>query len=153
VIPTSALIEPAQKAKVGDDGYKIYIPGVGGMGVLTVSALLAYAAMFDGKLVTFLNQTGLSQKNGAVVSHLIIRDAEVSHALFITKGKTNLFLALDLLEASRPDNLDMISAIPVIGWSYPLLSSSAKRLRSDNFLSTTQQVENAAKNWGKMTSF
>jgi hypothetical protein len=45
------------------------------------------------------------------------------------------------------------AAIPVIGWSYPLLSSAAKRLRSDNFLSTTQQVENAAKNWGKMTSF
>jgi indolepyruvate ferredoxin oxidoreductase len=109
LVPTGALIEPAQKARVGDDGYKIYIPGVGGMGVLTVSALLAYAAMFDGKLVTFLNQTGLSQKNGAVVSHLIIHDQEVPHALFITKGKTDLFLALDLLEASRPDNLDMIS--------------------------------------------
>lgn len=107
-LPAEGLLEPARKVEVGS-GYSIFIPGVGGMGVLTVSGLLAYAAMFDGKLVTYMNQTGLSQKNGAVVSHLIIRDKEEPHAPFISKGKADLFLALDSLEASRPNNLDMIA--------------------------------------------
>lgn len=106
--PEEALVEPDHKAEIGH-GYSVYIPGVGGMGVLTVSALLAYAAMFDGKLVTFMNQTGLSQKNGAVESHIIIRAKEAPHTPFITKGKADLFLALDLLEASRAKNLDMMA--------------------------------------------
>ncbi|MFQ5613967.1 MAG: DUF6537 domain-containing protein, partial [Anaerolineae bacterium] len=107
--PEEALVEPARKAEAGDGGFRVFIPGVGGMGVLTVSALLAYAALFDGKRVTYLNQTGLAQKNGAVESHLIIRRDEEAHAPFITKGKADLFLALDMLEASRPKNLDMIA--------------------------------------------
>lgn len=45
------------------------------------------------------------------------------------------------------------AAIPAIGWSYPLLSSSSKRLGSDNGLSTTQPVKKTGKNGGKMRSF
>lgn len=87
--------------------YHIYAPGVGGTGVLTLNAILAQAAAFDGKRVLSYDQTGAAQKWGAVLSSLII--AEPEHDLAANKigaGKADLYLALDLLAAADPVNLD-----------------------------------------------
>ena len=46
------------------------VTGVGGTGVLTVTALIAMAAHIEGKGCATMNQTGLAQKFGAVVSHV-----------------------------------------------------------------------------------
>ncbi|MBP0574317.1 2-oxoacid:acceptor oxidoreductase family protein, partial [Mycobacterium tuberculosis] len=50
--------------------WNMLLAGIGGTGVITVSAILAQAAHLDGHGVLVLDQTGLAQKNGAVVSHL-----------------------------------------------------------------------------------
>ena len=102
------LPEPLERVSAGD-GYNIFMPGIGGMGVMTVSALLSYASLFDGKQVTFTNRVGLAQKNGAVDSHIIIREKTEEHAAQISAGKTDLYLALDVLEAARPENLNLIA--------------------------------------------
>jgi len=87
--------------------FHIYTPGVGGTGVITINALLCYAALMDGKRALAYDQTGAAQKWGPVLSSLVI--APDSHPLMANKvglGKADLFLAFDLMAAATPVNLD-----------------------------------------------
>ena len=52
--------------------HNVLIAGVGGTGVVTASGLLGLAAHLEGKAVHQLDQTGLAQKYGAVLSHVRI---------------------------------------------------------------------------------
>ena len=52
--------------------FNILVTGIGGTGVITIGALLGMAAHVDGKACSTLDFTGLSQKNGAVMSHVRI---------------------------------------------------------------------------------
>jgi len=86
-------------------GYRILSPGVGGTGVVTINALLATAALLDGLTVVTLDQTGLAQKGGAVVSHLIASGQPVPASARINSGNADLILGFDLLGAAHHDNL------------------------------------------------
>ena len=55
-----------------DGAYNILVTGIGGTGVITIGALLGMAAHVEGKACSTLDFTGLSQKNGAVMSHVRI---------------------------------------------------------------------------------
>jgi indolepyruvate ferredoxin oxidoreductase len=78
--------------------------GIGGTGVVTVNQILGTAALLGGKRVWGLDQTGLSQKGGPVVSDLKIaaRDFDASK---IAAGGADLYLGFDLLVAADPRNL------------------------------------------------
>ena len=89
----------------GPDGYGLFMAGVGGTGVVTVSQVLATAALLDGLDVMGLDQTGLSQKGGPVVSHLRFFDGEAKGANLIGAGGADCYLGLDLLVAADPKNL------------------------------------------------
>src|SRR6201747_1985604 len=52
-----------------DGAFNILVTGIGGTGVITIGALLGMAAHVDGKACSTLDFTGLSQKNGAGMSH------------------------------------------------------------------------------------
>ncbi|MBB4265063.1 indolepyruvate ferredoxin oxidoreductase family protein [Roseospira visakhapatnamensis] len=86
--------------------YDILITGIGGTGVVTIGAILGMAAHLDGKGVSVLDQTGLAQKNGAVVSHVRLarRDQDI-HAVRIAAGNTNLLLGCDMVTAASADVL------------------------------------------------
>ncbi len=87
-------------------GINLVIAGVGGTGVVTVSALLGTAAHLDGLAVSTLDMTGLAQKGGAVFSHVrIARSVGELHGTRIAASQADLLLACDLITGASSDSL------------------------------------------------
>lgn len=84
--------------------YNIYIAGIGGLGVLTLGALLGSAAYLSGLNATVLDFTGLAQKNGGVVSQVRIAPVGIDlHAVRIGPRSIDLMIGADPLVAVAPD--------------------------------------------------
>ena len=67
---------------------------------MTVSQIIGTAAMLEGSEVAGLDQTGLSQKAGPVVSDIRISSTRRSGSNRVAAGQADLLLAFDLLVAS-----------------------------------------------------
>ena len=81
-----------------DQPWNTVVAGVGGTGVLTITSLIAMAAHIEGKGCATLNQTGLAQKFGAVVSHVRVAKAQDDiKAVRIPAGEADLLIACDLV--------------------------------------------------------
>src|SRR5947207_2720291 len=105
--PFAELPEPRRRPLVGP--YDILVTGIGGTGVITVGALLGMAAHLEGKGCTVLDFTGLSQKNGAVMSHVRLAPrAEDLHAVRVAAGGADLLLGCDMVVAASPTALSRI---------------------------------------------
>ena len=90
---------------VPTDELSVRIVGIGGTGVVTVSQVIGTAAMFDGYEVRGLDQIGLSQKAGPVVSDLRLgRDGEATSNRLGT-AQADVLLAFDQLGAASPTGL------------------------------------------------
>ena len=105
--PPADLPEPTLP-EIGD-GYCVYLMGIGGTGVVTVNQLLATAATLEGRWVTGLDQLGLSQKAGPVVSHLRLLASPADVANRVTTGTADTYLALDALVATETRHLAVAS--------------------------------------------
>jgi indolepyruvate ferredoxin oxidoreductase len=77
--------------------HPIRLAGVGGTGVVTAAQVLATAAMLDGWQVEGLDQTGLSQKAGPVVSDVILVGPDGSSSNLIGTGAAETLIAFDQL--------------------------------------------------------
>src|SRR5205809_1101152 len=87
----------------------VFMMGIGGTGVVTVNQVLGTAALLDGKHVRGLDQTGLSQKGGPVVSHLKIFEQAPEVSNKVAAGSADCYLGFDFLVATSPQNLDHAS--------------------------------------------
>ncbi len=106
-IPALERELPAPVKKVDDSlGFGIHVMGIGGTGSVTVVATLARAARLEGKHVIGLDQTGLAQKGGAVISDIKITHAPFKGSNKISDGRADLYLGFDILNATDPKNLD-----------------------------------------------
>jgi indolepyruvate ferredoxin oxidoreductase len=103
-LPAADVPPPSRKAAIGEY-YAILGPGIGGAGVVTLNALLATAAWIDGLSAVTLDQTGVAQKGGAVVSSVILSERPIETASKIGYGNADLLLGFDLLGANGADNL------------------------------------------------
>ncbi|MET7845827.1 indolepyruvate ferredoxin oxidoreductase family protein [Streptomyces sp. NPDC005356] len=81
------------------------ILGVGGTGVVTLAQILSMAATLAGRNVHTLDQTGLAQKGGAVVSDVKITDGDTELANKAAAGECDLYLGCDILVAADASNL------------------------------------------------
>ena len=87
-----------------DRPYEIIVTGVGGTGVITIGALLGMAAHLESKGCSVLDQTGLAQKGGAVVSHVRIaaRPGDITTTR-IANGAADLVLGCDVVVTAGAD--------------------------------------------------
>ena len=77
------------------------IVGIGGTGVITLSAIIGMASHIENKKISVLDMTGMSQKNGSVSSHLrFYTDHNNIGSQRIPDGHLDLLLSYDLLGIS-----------------------------------------------------
>ncbi len=80
--------------------YDMIIAGVGGQGILSISALIGRAALTRGWHLKQSEVHGMAQRGGAVQSHLRLSDRPI-HSDLIPRGRALLILATEPLEALR----------------------------------------------------
>jgi indolepyruvate ferredoxin oxidoreductase len=102
-LPADTLPDPVPAPGGGD--FAVRITGIGGTGIVTVSQVLATAAFLDGRQVRTLDQIGLSQKGGAVVSDVKVTAAPTEQSPKLAAGECDLYLACDPLVGADPVNL------------------------------------------------
>ncbi|NGM46101.1 indolepyruvate ferredoxin oxidoreductase family protein [Rhodobacter sp. SGA-6-6] len=86
--------------------WNLALAGVGGTGVLTISAILGMAAHVEGKVPMVLDMAGLAQKGGAVMSHVrISRPDRPVAAPRIAAGGADLLIAADAVVAASKDSI------------------------------------------------
>lgn len=78
----------------------IILAGVGGQGILTIAAVLDTAALESGLNLKQSEVHGMSQRGGAVQSHVRISDTEI-HSDLIPRGKADIIISVEPMEALR----------------------------------------------------
>ncbi len=78
----------------------IIVAGVGGQGIVSISAVIAYAALESGLYIKQSEVHGMAQRGGSVLSHLRISDKEIDSDI-IPAGRADLIVAIEPLEALR----------------------------------------------------
>jgi indolepyruvate ferredoxin oxidoreductase len=116
-------LPPARVAEL-DRALTVRIAGIGGTGVVTCAHLLAWAALLEGVEVWGLDQTGLSQKAGPVISDLRIGPGASERSNVLGEGEVDLLIAADLVAASVPKVLASMASgrTVVVGSSATSLS-------------------------------
>lgn len=78
----------------------IILAGVGGQGILTIAAILDTAALRSNLNIKQAEVHGMSQRGGAVQSHVRISDSEIFSDL-IPLGKVDLIISVEPMELLR----------------------------------------------------
>lgn len=110
-LDATAIPEPARAEVDPDRGFSLRLTGIGGTGIVTVSAVLATAAVLDGNSARTLDMTGMAQKGGAVVSDVRVSRYPLEQPPKIGSGDCDLYLCCDgvvgvdeaNLKAAHPD--------------------------------------------------
>ncbi len=96
---------PDPDRRVPAHAFDLRIAGVGGTGVVTAAQIIATAAMLDGWDTRGLDQTGLSQKAGPVVSDIRFRREDAPASNLLGDRTADALIAFDLLAAGTERNL------------------------------------------------
>ena len=114
----------------------IILSGVGGQGILSIAAIIGLAAVDMGLFVKQAEVHGMSQRGGAVQSHLRISSEEIASDL-IPFGEADLILSVEPMESLR-----YLPYLSEAGWiitnttpfvnipNYPDLESLLNQIRS-----------------------
>ncbi|MGH2859341.1 MAG: indolepyruvate ferredoxin oxidoreductase family protein [Solirubrobacteraceae bacterium] len=95
--PADAPDLPEPSPCLSADEFAMRITGIGGTGVVTAAQIVAHAGHLAGRHVRTLDQTGLSQKAGPVVSDLKLSRRPIAGSNKLATAECDLYLACDVL--------------------------------------------------------
>jgi len=78
----------------------IILAGVGGQGILSIAAVIGMAALENNLFLKQSEVHGMSQRGGAVQSHLRLSDKEISSDL-IPMGQADMIISVEPMESLR----------------------------------------------------
>jgi len=78
----------------------IILAGVGGQGILSIATVLGFAAIESGLTLKQAEVHGMSQRGGAVQSHMRIADGAI-HSDLVPLGGADLVVSVEPMEALR----------------------------------------------------
>jgi len=135
-----------------DGIYNLLIAGIGGTGVVTIGQLLGMAAHLESRPISTMDITGVSQKGGAVTSHVKIGSADTQMtAARIALGSADAIIGCDIIVSASEEVLGKASVnrtravvnstlVPTASfitqrdWTYPVKTSEGavqSAVRSD----------------------
>ncbi|MEO3786019.1 indolepyruvate ferredoxin oxidoreductase family protein [Actinocorallia sp. B10E7] len=100
---------PEPELRVDPADFTMRITGIGGTGVVTTAQIISTAATMAGMHVRGLDQLGLAQKGGAVVSDIRLSTSPFVGANKAGPGECDLYLGCDMLVAGSEANLAVTS--------------------------------------------
>ena len=114
----------------------IILSGVGGQGILSIASIIGLAALENGLFVKQAEVHGMSQRGGAVQSHLRISSDEIASDL-IPFGRADMILSIEPLESLRylpylsPDGWIITNTTPFVNITdYPDMNKLLVQIRS-----------------------
>lgn len=112
----------------------LILAGVGGQGILTIAQAISHAAVRHGLHVKQAEVHGMSQRGGAVQSHLRLSSRPI-HSDLIARGSCDLILSMEPLEALRyvdylrPQGTIAANTVPFVNMkNYPAIESILDRV-------------------------
>ncbi|MCY4106715.1 MAG: indolepyruvate ferredoxin oxidoreductase family protein [Chloroflexi bacterium] len=105
ILPFSMDVALPAAPETAAEGCQVVMVGIGGTGVVTTNQILGTAALLAGFHIRSLDQTGLSQKGGPVVSSLKINREEEAGTGKVSAAEADLYLVYDLLAGVAEANL------------------------------------------------
>jgi len=113
----------------------IILAGVGGQGIISIAYVIASAALAEGLEVKQAEVHGMSQRGGAVQSHLRLSREHIWSDL-IPRGEADIVLSVEPLEALRyidylrPDGMVISSRAPFVNIrDYPDVETLLSKIR------------------------
>jgi indolepyruvate ferredoxin oxidoreductase beta subunit len=88
----------------------IILAGVGGQGIISIAAIIGYAALQQGLFLKQSEVHGMSQRGGDVSSNLRISDKEIASDL-IPCGKADCIISIEPMESLR-----YLPYLSPVGW-------------------------------------
>ena len=130
VLPSGVLPDPTPPDVEGQ--YGICFTGIGGTGVVTANRIIAVAAEDAGFVIAGMDQTGLAQKAGAVVSHLhLAKERSCLGSATVGAEGADLYLSGDILQAAAANHLDRVKPGQTIAVVDSSLTPTSAMLQRD----------------------
>ena len=138
--------EPPEPTLFDDrDELAIRLTGVGGTGVVTVAQVIGTAAMLDGWNVQGIDQIGLSQKAGPVVSDIRLSKDGAVQASRLGQGDADVLIALDNLVAAGANGLTVISPTTTVVGSSAETPTASMIAHPELHLPSSHHIEETIK--------